>query len=117
MFVVYYRPQRSCGKVMVLHMCVILFTRGGGVVSDIDPHSHWQTPPRQTPLGQTPTPPPVTATVADSTHPTGMHSCFLIIFACSSILFAFVPAFASCEWAQQVSVSLTNVGFKQVHES
>ena len=30
-----YRPQRSCGKVMFLHLSVILFT-GGGV---------WQTPP------------------------------------------------------------------------
>ena len=51
-----YRPQRSCGKVMFLHLSVILFT-GGGV---------WQTPPR--PLQQT-------ATAADGTHPTGMHSC------------------------------------------
>ena len=24
----YYRPQRSCGKVMFLHLCVILFTGG-----------------------------------------------------------------------------------------
>ena len=35
---VYYRPQRSCGKVMFLHLCVILFT---GAVS--------ATPPGQTP--------------------------------------------------------------------
>ena len=27
---VYYRPQRSCGKVMFLHMSVILSTGGGG---------------------------------------------------------------------------------------
>ena len=26
----YYRPQRSCGKVMFLHLPVILFTGGGG---------------------------------------------------------------------------------------
>ena len=31
----YYRPQRSSGKVMFLHLYVILFTGGGGVV--------WQT--------------------------------------------------------------------------
>ena len=24
----FYRPQRTCGKVMFLHLCVILFTRG-----------------------------------------------------------------------------------------
>ena len=54
-----YRPQRSCGKVMFSQASVILFT--GGVV--------WQTPPTGThPLEQT-------ATAADDTHPTGMHSC------------------------------------------
>ena len=26
---IFYRPQRSCGKVMVLHLSVILFTGGG----------------------------------------------------------------------------------------
>ena len=46
----FYRPQRSCGKVMFLHLSVILFTRGGG---------GWQE----------------MATTADRTHPTGMHSC------------------------------------------
>ena len=40
----YYRPQRSCGKVMFLHLSVILFG-GGGV---------WQThPPRRLPLQRT----------------------------------------------------------------
>ena len=39
-----YRPQRSCGKVMFLHVSVILFTGGG----------------RQTPLaGRHPLPPPL----------------------------------------------------------
>ena len=42
-------------KVMFLHVSVILFT--GGVETQ---------PPRKQ-----------TATIADSTHPTGMHSCFL----------------------------------------
>ena len=56
---------------MFLHVSVIL---PAGVVV-------WQTPwadiPQvDTPSGQTtPPPPPVTATVADGTHPTGMHSC------------------------------------------
>ena len=58
----FYRPQRSCGKVMFLHLSVILFT-GGRV---------WQTPP-----GQVPPPlPKETATAADGMHPTGMHSCY-----------------------------------------
>ena len=37
----YYRPQRSWGKVMFLHVSVILFTRGGGVC----PIACWDTPP------------------------------------------------------------------------
>ena len=44
---------------MFLHLSVILFTGGGGVL---------QTPPRWTPHPQD------TATAADGTHPTGMHS-------------------------------------------
>ena len=51
---------------MFLHVCV-----HGGVARH---------PPRQTPLVNTPpgqtSPRPVTATTADGTHPTGMHSCF-----------------------------------------
>ena len=39
-----YRPQRSCGKVMFLHLPVILST--GGCVSQ---HALGETPPRQTP--------------------------------------------------------------------
>ena len=27
----YYRPQRSCGKLIFLHLCVILFKGGGGI--------------------------------------------------------------------------------------
>ena len=93
-----YRPQRSCGKVM---FSVILFTGG------ISQHAPGQTPPFQADisqhaLGQTPLrqtypsmhwgrhlpgrhipactgadTPPQTATVADGTHSTGMHSCFI----------------------------------------
>ena len=42
---------------------VILFTGGGGGVSQ---HALCQTPPHPT------------ATAADGTHPTGMHSCFTL---------------------------------------
>ena len=82
----YYRPQRSCGKVMFLHLSVILST-GGGVSASVHAGIHtppWQTPswadtpqadnthtPGQTSPRQT-TPPTVTA--ADATHPTGIHS-------------------------------------------
>ena len=52
-----YRPQRSCGKVMFLHLSVSHFV-------------HRPPPPRRqkhTPLE--------TVIAADGTHPTGMHSC------------------------------------------
>ena len=49
----YYRPQRSCGKVMFLHVSVILSHRRGGLAGRYAPG---QTPPgRQTPpLAETP---------------------------------------------------------------
>ena len=101
-----YRPQRSCGKVMFLHLSVILSM--GGVCSSACWDTHTQTPPRQTPplgrhpLGRPPLPsacwdthplaqcilgytPPCPvhskihmAIAADGTHPTGMHSCYWI---------------------------------------
>ena len=47
----FYRPQRSCGKVMFSQASVILF-RG------VYPSIHWgRHPPRHTPPGQTPPPP------------------------------------------------------------
>ena len=66
----HYRPQRSCAKVMFTQASVTLFT--GSV---------WQTPlPLGRPLSPTTgqTPPQQTATAADGTHPTGMHSCCLL---------------------------------------
>ena len=57
---IFYRPQRSCGKVMFLYLYVILFT--GGYLADTPP---WA----DTPRADTPPHP------ADGTHPTGMHSC------------------------------------------
>ena len=45
---IFYRPKHSCGKVMFLHLSVILST--GGCMAD----TPWQTPNRQTPPpGQT----------------------------------------------------------------
>ena len=72
---VYYRPQRSCGKVMFSQVSVILFT--GGL---------WQTPPwvdtptpGLTPLGRPPPrqTPPLRWLLQ---HPTGMHSCLLMLY-------------------------------------
>ena len=109
-----YCPQRSWGKVMFLHVSVILFTVGGipaclaaglhwGVVSqhalqvsrptpkgEVEGsglgglHAHtWGVSPGPHPGGvcvcpsmHWGRPPPMTATAAGGTHPTGMHSCF-----------------------------------------
>ena len=50
-----YHPQCSCGKVMFLHLSVILFTRRGVCQTPAPGQtSPWQTPVRQTPPGQTP---------------------------------------------------------------
>ena len=56
-----YHPQRSCGKVMYLHLFVILFTGGVSLTEtpldrdplDRDP-SPGQRPPAQRPPGQKP---------------------------------------------------------------
>ena len=87
----------SCGKVMFLHLSVILFTgegevsaarsRDGGVrlrawgVHPLGRHPQADpqagNPPGQTPFYADTAPQhPETATAADGTHPTGMHSCF-----------------------------------------
>ena len=93
---IYYCPHHSCNKVMFLHVSVILST--GGVwqtppwpdtppgQTPPPPGRHGQTPLGRHPPGQTPweeplgrhlPPPPstVTATAADGTHSTRMHSC------------------------------------------
>ena len=67
----YYRPQRSCGKVMFLHLSVILSTGGRGVSSSgpeggqTPPGRH---PPAQCMLGY--------GQQVDGTDPIGMHSCW-----------------------------------------
>ena len=75
-FKVHYRPQHSCGKVMFLHLSVSHSVHRRGVV--VYPSMHrGRHPPGQTDIpaytgADTPLP---TATAADGTHPTGMHSC------------------------------------------
>ena len=94
----YYRPQRSCGKVMFLHLSVshsvhrvCVGQTPSPLPADISQHALGQTPHwadiSQHVLGQTyPNmhcgrhPPPPTATTADGAHTNGMHSCFGIIF-------------------------------------
>ena len=94
----YYRSQRSCGKVMFLHLFVILSTGGVYPSMHLGRHPPGETPipgrhlPGQTFPGQTPPwadtpeqtppwadtpadpPPQQTATAADGTYLTGMHS-------------------------------------------
>ena len=71
----YYRPQRSCGKVMFSQASVILFT-GECIPACTGADTPWQTPPwADTPQADTPLQTPMTATAADGMHPTGMHSC------------------------------------------
>ena len=51
----YYRSQRSCGKVMFLHLSVCHSVhRGWGVSATPRADIPGQTPPRQTPLGRPP---------------------------------------------------------------
>ena len=94
-----YLPQRSWGKVMFLHVSVILFTWGSASVhAGIPPTSGSRTPPEQTPPPGVDNPPPPApgrlhagryGREAGGTHLTGMHSCladhFLRtpIFTCS----------------------------------
>ena len=75
-----YRPQRSCGKVIFSQACVKNSVMGGVCLSACwDTHSPGQKHPPPSwadPLC------PVHAgidmvTVADGTHPTGMHSCWI----------------------------------------
>ena len=79
-----YRPQRSWGKVMFLHVSEILFTGGGSAPlhagihrSSAEPEA---APPGADPLGPDTPPSAVHAgrygQQAGSTHPTGMQSCF-----------------------------------------
>ena len=85
-----YRPQTKFAKVMFLHLSVSHSVHRGGSASvhtGIPPHTHPRsrhppgadTPPpprtRHPPQSRLPLPGAETATAADGTHPTGMHSC------------------------------------------
>ena len=79
-----YRPQRSWGKVMFLHVCVILFTGGGSAPLHAGIHRSSTGPEAAPPPSRTlglDTPPSAVhagryGQQAGSTHPTGMQSCF-----------------------------------------
>ena len=79
------------GKVIFLHLFVILFTGGGSTWAGTPPGTRYTplglgTPPRpgNPPGPGTPprpgTPPGRYGQQAGGTHPTGMHSCFHVIF-------------------------------------
>ena len=76
-FVIFTVRNSSCGKVMFSQVSVC--PQGGGV------HPPWaETPPDRRSYAETPPPPRAdtpphrqTATAADGTHSTGMHSCWL----------------------------------------
>ena len=66
---------RSCGKVMFLQACVILFIGGCLVLGGV-----WCQGGVPGPGGVPGGDPPGTATAAGGTHPTGMHSCMYCSF-------------------------------------
>ena len=71
--------KRSYGKVMFSQACVKNSVHRGRCKPPWadTPLGRHPVPPRQTPLlGRHPPPHHQTATAADGTHPTGMHSCF-----------------------------------------
>ena len=82
-FSCFYHPQRSCGKVMFLHLAVILFTGGRGCLADthlgrhlrgahtLGTHPQAHTSPAHTPLAHTPgqTPHPTSADTPRQTPP------------------------------------------------
>ena len=82
----FYRPQRSCEGYVFTPVC--LSAGGGGICRsacwDTTPLPPGAVTPRagipqeQAPPSRHP-PPQQTATVADGTHPTGMHSCYFYI--------------------------------------
>ena len=89
----FYRPQRSCVKVIFSEACVKNSVGGGGLLASVHagihhPHPLGSHPAGQTPLGRHPpgrhpwadTRPQQMSTAADGTHRTWMHSCYLIYF-------------------------------------
>ena len=81
LFIYFITVHNEVAKVMFLHLSVILFTGRGSTWAGPPwdqvqpPRDQVQPPGPGTPPGTRYTPPLETATVADGTHPTGMHSC------------------------------------------
>ena len=91
-------PSATKLRRLCFYKCVSVHRGGGGVPEQVPPPGTRHTPPRTRhttpgpdthpdqvhhPPGTTPpeqVPPRDTATAADGTHPTGMHSCFLFFF-------------------------------------
>ena len=70
-------------KVIFLHLSVIHSVHGGGDLTRHPPQDQAGTPPRDqagTPPREQTSPPPGYGQRSAGTHPTGMHSCFLIKF-------------------------------------
>ena len=74
----FYRLQTKLWEGKVFTPVCHSVHRRGTVYTHLGRHLPRQTPPRQTPLWADPPSPSEMATAADGTHPTGMHSCFLI---------------------------------------
>ena len=82
----YYRPRRSWGKVMFLHVCDSVH-KGGGCYPSM--HCRWypSMPCSRSPGRGVPGPRgvcswgvPGTATAVGGTHPSGMHSCMTYFY-------------------------------------
>ena len=116
----FYRPQRSCGKVMFLHLSVILFTEVA-CHTPLGRHTTpWHTPPRQTPPrhippGQTTPPthhpwadiPPAQCMLgygqqAGGTHPPGMHSCLCLFLQMCLRVLTFRVFHRRCGWSNRI---------------
>ena len=100
LYIIYYRPQRSCGQGNIFTpVCHSVHGGGGGGIpqgTEADPpgpdtplrpdtHPPWTRHPLdQTPPGPGPPPPrkqtPAYGLRAAGTHPTGMHSCSSFVF-------------------------------------
>ena len=91
MFVIYYRPQRSCGKVMFLHLSVTLFTGGSA--------TH---PPDQCMLGYTP---PLLSACWDTVNKRAVR----ILLECILILWCFLPVLWSCSLSLPFSLGVNKI--------
>ena len=91
----YYRPQRSSGKVMFLHVSVILFGRGGGVcplhagIHPLGSDTPRADPPRtRHPLSRAPRTrhPPAQCMLGDTGNKQAVH----ILLECNLVTFLYI---------------------------